>query len=541
MIDKTTKLLSSNWIVAILILFTLLIFIRGITPSFSADDYPHLLKNTHQRGILDAFSVFLELDGREYRPIVRFSLWANYQMGDTAVPFHLTNILLHLVNILFLYFLMYELSQSKLHALVGSALFALHPIHSTNINFIMGRTDILCSTFFLPSLIFFIRSIDQKMLSVNRLISMFFFVFALLSKEMAVSLPVILFVAFCLIDTSGYPKRLLLALKRIFPFLLIDCFYIMIRIVLWMKNPQTVSVYTNYSPTHLINNLLQWAFGLLFPFELYRLKDLMTSNLLGFVIISSVLAFSLSTTFIYLFWKERKEGLNQRLLLFSFFWFLITLIPISGGNPHRWYLYIPSLSISFFAISALHNFDDRKRSIIFSSFICITLCAYSFEAARQTEVWSEQSRISQSFLQQIKENDLHKVNTFYFANVPFGYKSAFLFTFNSLQDAIYFHYGHKPKLHILSFVNLKDSLNLITNISSGRISFSLKPDHYGFFIFPPLKREFVSGDKRIQLHGFEIYIGPINYARKVTHYDILIPETLSFPVFYFDGDKIYKY
>jgi hypothetical protein len=260
-----------------------------------------------------------------------------------------------------------------------------------------------------------------------------------------------------------------------------------------------------------------------------------------FAAASLALASVLFIVLMTLFWKTRKEKINQRLLVCAFLWYIITLVPIAGGNAHRWYLYIPSVSISFLSLAVIPDFRDRWRSLIFSGIICIALGAFAVESARQAKIWSEQSRISLSFLQQAKEMDLHEIETFYFANVPFGYKSAFLFTFDSLADAIFLNFGHKPDLRALSYVNMRDGLSLSSTINSGQIAFSLAPDHYGFFIFRPAERHFVRGDKKIQSHGLEISIGPINSARKVTRYEISIPEGLDDPVFYFDGKKIRRY
>jgi hypothetical protein len=75
-------------IVSILLVASLLYF-NGLTPSFSSDDDIHLDKNINFNPWQEAGCVFFHLDGREYRPLVRLSLWLNHQMGKTALPFQL--------------------------------------------------------------------------------------------------------------------------------------------------------------------------------------------------------------------------------------------------------------------------------------------------------------------------------------------------------------------------------------------------------------------------------------------------------------------
>jgi len=288
----------------------------------------------------------------------------------------------------------------------------------------------------------------------------------------------------------------------------------------------------------MLLNLTQWAFALLFPFKLYLLKDLLSTKPFFFAAVFAVFILILSILLIFQFWKDGWKYINLKLMHFSFFWFVITLAPIIGGNAHRWYLYIPSISVSLFVVSILRYSTDKKRNIFLVSFIIIVLGAYSIEAVQQTEIWSDQSKVNQSFLQQIKDNDLHKIDIFYFANVPFGYKSAFLFTFRSLEDAIYYHYGCKPKILILSYINLTNDQQIEASIDTRRISFSLNPNHYGFFIFPPLIRTFVAGNTKMKIHGLEISIGKIDTVGKAFQYTIILPENSNIPFYFFDGNRI---
>lgn len=96
----------------LLLIVTSLLFYKGITPSFSSDDYVHLAKNIQFDSFRDALTVFTELDGREYRPVVRLSLWINFLMGRSAISFHITNLMIHLGCILCLYITFNCLFQS---------------------------------------------------------------------------------------------------------------------------------------------------------------------------------------------------------------------------------------------------------------------------------------------------------------------------------------------------------------------------------------------------------------------------------------------
>ena len=160
-----------------------------MTTSFSSDDYPHLLKNVVFDDLIGALTVFSEFDGREYRPMVRLSVWLNYQITQDATAFHYTNLFLHLGSVISLYFLLALLLENRRYAFFSSLLFALHPIHTTNVFFIHGRTDLVFGFFYLISLLLFFvyrkHGKDRK----YYILSLLFFILGLLSKEMTISLP----------------------------------------------------------------------------------------------------------------------------------------------------------------------------------------------------------------------------------------------------------------------------------------------------------------------------------------------------------------
>jgi hypothetical protein len=45
------------------------VYIKGITPAFSSDDFVHLENNIHCESLAEATEVFIKPYGREYRPL----------------------------------------------------------------------------------------------------------------------------------------------------------------------------------------------------------------------------------------------------------------------------------------------------------------------------------------------------------------------------------------------------------------------------------------------------------------------------------------
>lgn len=524
--------------IPLLIAVTILLFYKGITVSFSSDDYRHLQNNIHFNTLKDACSVFFGMDGREYRPFVRLSLWLNHQMGDTAVPYHWTNVILHLSNILFVFFIFYYLVQSTLKAFVGSLIFALHPIHSTNVNFIMGRTDLVCAFFYLSSILLIMLYLHHGKQKIYYILSLLFFFFTLLSKEMAVSLPAVVFFIFLLSESKLVKKTIPGLIIHTLPFFIIDAIYLAVRIIGWHSTSDSVSVYTNFSVAHILKNLFMWAFALFYPFNLYQVRNFYESRPLNFLLIGLTVSIIIAGVIFFIVQRNKKNFIKDKFLLLSFIWFIVILLPITGGNAHRWYLYIPSISLSLF-ILAIWRSADKKKTFLILLLIYMGFC-FS-ELYKQSTIWQEQSRVSQNFLSQVKENGLDKLDCYYMVNVPFGYKSAFLFTFKSLEQAILLNFDHKPDIKILSYINLSDKPFLKVVKEKKKLTCSLKQDAYDFFLFPPVIRRFNSNVSSIKIQDTDIKIKGLTPAKTVSDYEVPIHETNDIPLYYFDGKTIMRF
>ena len=512
----------------------MLLFVQGMTPSFSADDYPHLLKNIHYENFWQALSVFSEMDGREYRPLVRLSLWLNYQMDHTAIAFHYTNLLLHFACTLCLYLICRQLCGARLPATAASLAFTLHPIHTTNVFFIMGRTDIVCAVFYLSTVLFFVLYLrHQKSIYWGLAFACLFL--SLLSKEMAASAPLVLFAISLLLSKHDWRKRIFTALRHTVAFFALLVLYMLIRIYFWSTNPDSISEYVNYSVVSSIRNLVMWSAGLAYPSDLYQLRYLLETNPPRLVI-AAVSYISLCLIALALVvGKPFNRLFKDRLFVLCIAWFVLTLAPIIGGGAHRWYLYIPSASVSFF-ILALWRSTKRRRLFI------VCLCLFGFFSAievwRQSNNWRQQSVVSENFLQEIEAQQLQKQKSYYFANVPLGYKSTFLFTFHSLEDAIFLRWGFRPEISVLSYLNLADATSPLAKSEGNSLEVTMKPDKYSFFLFPLTQRRFPAPGETFRIANAVVTIDLLTASGTVSGYSIDVSRHNDRPIYYFDGTMI---
>jgi hypothetical protein len=227
----------------------------------------------------------------------------------------------------------------------------------------------------------------------------------------------------------------------------------------------------------------------------------------------------------WLAWRNNLEGLYKTPLLWlGIVWLLVTLIPMSGGNPHRWYLYLPSAGFGI-AIAAAWESLNRHRKLA-TGFLLILLAIYSVETFRQSYIFAKQN--------------LHKEKELYFANIPFGYKSAFMFTHSALGEAVKYRYGEAPTIYPLSYLNITDSTNLAVAENKNTITFSLKPDAFEFFLWNASKRRF-TGPEFSVVYNLERKLEQVESNKKISRYSILVPEHHAVPIYYFDGKKIRRF
>ena len=162
---------------------------------------------------------------------------------------------------------------------------------------------------------------------------------------------------------------------------------------------------------------------------------------------------------------------------------------------------------------------------------------YGRELAGQAQIWSRQSELSEAFLRQAGNLAWGDSETHYFANVPFGYKSAFLFTFDSLADAMQLRFGFRPDIRILSYVNLTDELRIESAPAGGGWQFHLEPGAHGFFLFPPAQRRFAA-PTTLKAQGAEIEIQALSPAGTAAAYQIRLPAPALGPLHCFDGLRL---
>jgi hypothetical protein len=210
-------------------LVTFLIYLTALRNDFiNWDDGPYVYENPHIRSLNAAFFkwAFFDFYESNWHPLTWLSHAVDYAVwGLNPLGHHLTNIILHAINTFAVVFLVTALldawrkrspkgertsflNERAILIAAGTTglLFGLHPVHVESVAWVAERKDLLCALFFLLSIIAYTKyasGADKEPVNSNRaprffnknyLTALGLFILALLSKPMAVSLPVVLLV-----------------------------------------------------------------------------------------------------------------------------------------------------------------------------------------------------------------------------------------------------------------------------------------------------------------------------------------------------------
>src|SRR5437667_968450 len=129
------------------------VYLNALHNPFVYDDYHTVVANTSLQRVANIRAIVLH---DVTRPIVNLSYAIDHALwGATPPGFHVTNVLLHMLNVVLLYRLARRLAEDRHADLVACAaamLFAVHPMMTEAVGYISGRSEVLCATWFLPAM-----------------------------------------------------------------------------------------------------------------------------------------------------------------------------------------------------------------------------------------------------------------------------------------------------------------------------------------------------------------------------------------------------
>jgi hypothetical protein len=125
------------------------------------------------------------------------------------------------------------------------------------------------------------------------------------------------------------------------------------------------------------------------------------------------------------------------------------------------------------------------------------------------------------------------------ANMPFGYRSAFLFTHNAFEEALRLRYGSSPSIHVLSYMNLDKHNPIAVSGAAQQVSFAVSPNAFRYFRLPNQQIFFAQPDIYPQ-DNITLRIDQLDSAGRIREYRLLLPAQHPMPIYYFDGERFVR-
>ncbi|MGD0277870.1 MAG: tetratricopeptide repeat protein [Smithella sp.] len=127
-----------------------------------------------------------------WNPLVWISFMFDYQLhGLNAGGYHLTNLILHVMSALLLFWLFNRMTGAIWRSAFVAAIFALHPLHVESVAWIAERKDVLSAFFWMLTLCLYVYYTEKPV--IRRCLPVLLcFACALMSKPMVITLPVVM-------------------------------------------------------------------------------------------------------------------------------------------------------------------------------------------------------------------------------------------------------------------------------------------------------------------------------------------------------------
>jgi protein O-mannosyl-transferase len=412
-------------ILAVLLLLAGLALIYGRTGGFDYvyyDDVEYVVGNAAVRagltwhGIVWAFTVFYLSN---WHPLTWISHMIDVSLfGLKPGPAHLVNAAFHGVNSLLVYVLALRLLRNWRASLLVAYLFLAHPLHVESVAWIAERKDVLCAMFFLLSLLAYLRYAARPSGRGYALVA-FVFVLALLSKPMAVTLPVVLLLLDfwplgrlraepVMVLSRRFPEYAVLFAEKLPLFAL----SLASGLVTMAAQKSAIAPLHLEPPSYRLANVVvayaTYLHDTIIPTRLAFLYPLGPINFFISILPSLLILAAISAVAI---------GCRKKCpwLLFGWLWFLVMLLPVIGliqvgvqSHADR-YMYLPSIGL-FLALGAA----VARLSLVVSQKVLLALAPvllfYSFIAWIQVGYWSNSYMLFTHVLDVVGESVPARVN-----------------------------------------------------------------------------------------------------------------------------------
>ncbi|MFQ5428611.1 MAG: tetratricopeptide repeat protein [Thermodesulfobacteriota bacterium] len=390
-----------------------LVYIGAFNNGFVTwDDIAYVVKNEHIRSLDWDFLkwAFTGTIQSNYHPLTMISLAIEYAaFGLNPKGYHIGSAVWHSIDTILVFLLALRLhgplretlarKKALTTALITALLFGLHPMHVESVAWISERKDVLSAFFFLLAILTYLGYAESPRKGLYYCLTLFFFILALLSKPMAVTLPlVLLLLDYYPLKRDDMGRRWAKIIIEKIPFFVLSM--VSAIVTLWAQNKggaiQGLEDYSNME--RLVIPIRAYAFylyKLILPTGLSPIYPMPLDS--GFFTATTLI--SLLTLLIITAISLQAARKGKPIYLVAWLYYIITLLPVigiikvGGQAVADRYTYLPTLSIFILAGSFCASLWDREKKpglrILVFCIAGLLLLAFTFKTTRQIKVWKD--------------------------------------------------------------------------------------------------------------------------------------------------------
>jgi tetratricopeptide (TPR) repeat protein len=401
-LPRAAKFFTGPWPLAFLLLLAVLPYIGILRSDFAYAfddkililDSPYVHSFHHLREALTT-TLFSNMGAQAgipyYRPVVKLGFLLCYQLfGPLAFGFHLFSLLLNVAAVGMLFLVAERLLGNRVAAFATATLFALHPVHVEAVAWISAMTDLELTLFCLLAFWCFLRIAAPA--GGNRIWAIaamtMSFVLALLSKELAVTIPLLATIYEHFYRGDRRETRSWQKLLRYGPLWLAFLGYILLRVKLIGSIGRDTGMHPASQMEMILSALAivgQYLGLLIWPSRLSAFHVFPASiSVLAPSVLTGGCALVLCAFLFYNLWRRARPA------SFGILWLFVTLTPVLNI---RWmgayvlgerFLYLPSVGFclvtgwacaTLWQSSAKRN-DVVRTVVIAAACLVVALCVF---------------------------------------------------------------------------------------------------------------------------------------------------------------------
>jgi tetratricopeptide (TPR) repeat protein len=374
------------------------------------DDTTYVVRNPNIRSLGREFFrwAFTTPVSSNYHPLTMITLAIDYAVfGLGATGYHVVNTAWHSIDTALFLLLAARLMQASgaalsrrellFAALLAALFFGLHPLHVESVAWVSERKDVLSTFFFLLALLSYLRYATTGRKALFYGLALLMFVLSLLSKPMAVTLPVVLLILdyYPLRRTrAGWPR---LIIEKI-PFFALSAASAVVTLIT-QKSGGSIQGAEFYSNTdRIIIPIRAYAFylyKLVLPTGLSPIYPLPPQR--GFFDAPTLL--SLGALLVITAFAIIKARRGRSIYLAVWLYYLVTLLPVigfikvGGQAAADRYTYITTMGFLILAGLFFATFWKRRYGpgprYVATAIAAAVLIVFSYMTVAQARIWHD--------------------------------------------------------------------------------------------------------------------------------------------------------